>query len=82
MVSLVIVSPYYNIEFDLEFGKPLKTATRFEWSIDVFGHSHYTINIKHFFINIVNIEKFQSLQAFTRLGTIHILPAINKNLLK
>ncbi|GAA9897716.1 hypothetical protein VN0773_11420 [Helicobacter pylori] len=67
MVSLVIVSPSIP---RIWYQRPLKTTTHFEWSIHVFEHSYYItilgifsliINIVN--INIVNIEKFQSLQA-------------------
>ncbi|GHS14940.1 hypothetical protein JP0116_12510 [Helicobacter pylori] len=71
MVSLIIASP---LNLDL-VSKTAKNHHTLEWSIDVFEHSYYTTYttiLGIFSLIIVNIEKFPSLQAFRRLGTIHI----------
>ncbi|GHS23352.1 hypothetical protein JP0118_10360 [Helicobacter pylori] len=60
MVSLVIVSPLPKTN---SVSKTAKNRYTLEWSVYVFEHSYYTTNIRHFFINLVNIEKFPSLQA-------------------
>ncbi|GAA6845031.1 hypothetical protein AOH207_07510 [Helicobacter pylori] len=60
MVSLIIVSPLPNLDL---VSKTAKNHHTLEWSIDVFERSHYITILGIFSLIIVNIEKFQSLQA-------------------